>query len=112
MSHVITEGCLGEVYAACVDVCPVECIHPGTYQDKPFMIIDPEVCIDCGVCLPECPIGAIVGSVDESPEGAKVNAELTPTLKGNPKVTPRTAKQPAQEADQQARQVTSRWEVS
>ena len=51
------------------------------------MIIDPEVCIDCGVCLPECPIGAIVGSVDESPEWAKINAELTPEFKTHPKVT-------------------------
>ena len=77
MAHVIGEACLGEVYAACVDVCPVECIHPGQYKSEAMMIIDPEVCIDCGVCLPECPIGAIVGSVDENPEWAKVNAELT-----------------------------------
>ena len=71
MTHIIVEGCLGEVYAACVDVCPVECIHPGDYKNEKFMIIDPEVCIDCGVCLPECPIGAIVGSVDESPESSE-----------------------------------------
>lgn len=94
MAHVIGEGCLGEVYAACVDVCPVECIHPGKYQNQDFMIIDPEVCIDCGVCLPECPIGAIVGSVDENPEWAKVNAELAPSFKGNPKVTPRPPNDP------------------
>ena len=89
MAHVIGEPCLGEVYAACVDVCPVECIHPGTHQNQAMMIIDPEVCIDCGVCLPECPIGAIVGSVDENPSWAKINADLTPTFKGNPKLTPR-----------------------
>ena len=94
MSHVITEKCLGEVYAACVDVCPVECIHPGDYKGEGFMIIDPEVCIDCGVCLPECPIGAIVGSVDESPEWAKINAELTPELKTHPKLTPRPPNEP------------------
>ena len=94
MSHVIGEACLGEVYAACVDVCPVECIHPGDYQNQKMMIIDPDVCIDCGVCLPECPIGAIVGSVDESPEWAKINAELTPAFKGHPKVTPRPPNDP------------------
>ena len=94
MSHVINETCLGEVYAACVDVCPVECIHPGDYKGEKFMIIDPEVCIDCGVCLPECPIGAIVGSVDESPEWAKINAELTPSFKGNAKVPARPANDP------------------
>ena len=89
MSHVIGEPCLGEVYAACVDVCPVECIHPGQYKDQGFMIIDHEVCIDCGVCLPECPIGAIVGSGDENQEWSKINIELTESFKGNEKLTPR-----------------------
>ncbi len=94
MAHVILEKCLGEIYAACVDVCPVDCIHPGKYKDEDFMIIDPEVCIDCGVCLPECPIGAIVGSTDEAPDWAKINAELTPQFKDNPKVTPRPPNDP------------------
>ncbi len=94
MAHVINEKCLGEVYAACVDVCPVECIHPGEYKGEKMMIIDPDVCIDCGVCLPECPIGAIVGSVDESPEWAVINKDLTPTFKVNPKVTPRPPNDP------------------
>jgi len=78
MPHVITEKCLGEVYADCVDVCPVECIHPVEYKGEPFMVIDPDVCIDCGVCLPECPIGAIVSSVDEDSAYAQINKELTP----------------------------------
>ena len=59
MSHVIGEACLGEVYAACVDVCPVECIHPGDYQNQKMMIIDPDVCIQCGNCEPACPVTAI-----------------------------------------------------
>ena len=94
MPYVITNKCLGERYAACVDVCPVECIHPGQYQDQAFMIIDPEVCIDCGVCLPECPIGAIVGSVDEDAAYAKINADLAPAFKDHPKVTPRPPNDP------------------
>lgn len=94
MPHVILEKCLGEVYAACVEVCPVDCFHPGDYKGQKFMIIDPEVCIDCGVCLPECPIGAIVGSVDESPEWAKINAELTPQFKNNPKAPLRPPNDP------------------
>lgn len=94
MAHVINEKCLGEVYAACVDVCPVDCIHPGDYNGQGFMIIDPEVCIDCGVCLPECPIGAIVGSVDEDAAYAKINADLAPTFKDHPKVTPRPPNDP------------------
>ncbi len=94
MSHVITDKCLGEVYAACVDVCPVECIHPGQYKGEAFMIIDPEVCIDCGVCLPECPIGAILGSVEENPAWAAINKELTPAFKGAAKLTPRPPNDP------------------
>ena len=94
MSHVILDKCLGEVYAACVDVCPVECIHPGNYKGEAFMIIDPDVCIDCGVCLPECPIGAIVGSIDESPEWAVINKDLSPEFKTHPKLTPRPPNDP------------------
>jgi ferredoxin len=60
MTYVITDICLGERYATCVSVCPVDCIKPGEYQGEEFMVILPEVCIDCGLCLPECPIGAIV----------------------------------------------------
>ncbi len=78
MSYVITEKCLGERYAECVDVCPVDCIHPIEHEGKPFMVIDPHVCIVCGVCLPECPIGAIVASEAEAPSDADLNARLAP----------------------------------
>ncbi len=94
VSYVITEKCLGERYATCVAVCPVDCIHPGDYQGEVFMIIDPEECIDCGACLPECPIEAIVETEEESPEWAKINKELTPTFKGAPQPTPRPANDP------------------
>ena len=98
MPYVITEKCLGEQYASCVAVCPVDCIHPGEYKGEVFMIIDPEICIDCGQCLPECPINAIVASVDEAPEYGKINAELTPTFKNNPKVTERSKTDPPRKA--------------
>jgi ferredoxin len=78
MPYVITEKCLGEQYADCVDVCPVDCIHPIEQEGKPFMVIDPEVCIDCSVCLPECPIGAIVSSAPEAPADAELNKRLAP----------------------------------
>ena len=94
MSHVITEKCLGERYASCVAVCPVDCIHPGDYKGEAFMIIDPETCIDCGACVPECPINAIVPSADEDAAYAKVNAELAPTFKQNPKVPERAKNDP------------------
>lgn len=91
MSYVITEKCLGERYATCVAVCPVECIYPGDYQGQEFMVIDPEICITCGMCLPECPVAAIVDTEDQDPAYAAINKDLTPSFKGNPAVTPRAA---------------------
>lgn len=58
MTHVITSLCLRD--SACVEVCPVECIVPGKPQEEwPWYYIDPDTCIDCGACIPECPFGAI-----------------------------------------------------
>ncbi len=94
MSYVITEKCLGERYATCVSVCPVECIFPGDYQGQQFMVIDPELCITCGMCLPECPIGAIVDSDDKDPAYTAINKDLSPQFKSNPAVTPRAANDP------------------
>ena len=94
MSHVILEKCLGERYASCVSVCPVDCIHPGDYKNEVFMVIHPETCIDCGACIPECPINAIVGTVDEAPEWGKINAELAPQFVNNPKVEERPKNDP------------------
>jgi ferredoxin len=94
MSYVITGKCLGERYATCVAVCPVDCIHPGEYKGEEFMIIDPEECIDCGACLPDCPIDAIVETEEQSPEWAEINKELSPLFKGNPPVEPRPVNDP------------------
>ena len=94
MPHVITGKCLGEQYASCVAVCPVDCIHPGTYKGEPFMVIDPLTCIDCGLCLPECPVGAIVSKIETDPEYTKINQELAPQFANNPKVTPRAPTDP------------------
>ncbi len=58
MTHVITSLCLRD--NGCSAVCPVECIQPGTPQEKwPNYYIDPATCIDCGACIPECPYSAI-----------------------------------------------------
>ena len=94
MPHVITDKCLGERYAVCVEVCPVDCIHPGEYKGEAFMIIDPLVCIDCGLCLPECPVAAIVPKIETSPEYTQLNASLAPEFGRNPKVTPRGPTEP------------------
>lgn len=63
MAFVITEPCIDVKDAACVEVCPVDCIHEG--EDQYY--IDPEECIDCGACEPECPVEAIFPE-DEVPE--------------------------------------------
>ncbi len=94
MPYVINQECLAEQYADCVDVCPVNCIYPGDYKGEKFMVIDPDICIDCGACLPECPVEAIVATVDEAPEWGKVNAELSPLFKNNAPVTPRPPNDP------------------
>ncbi len=58
MTHVITSLCVRD--NGCSDVCPVECIQPGTpIEQWPTYYIDPATCIDCGACIPECPYSAI-----------------------------------------------------
>ncbi|MCM8775284.1 MAG: 4Fe-4S binding protein [Candidatus Omnitrophica bacterium] len=94
MAYVITEKCLGERYGTCAAVCPTDAIYPGEYKGEVFMVIDPTVCISCGACMPECPIGAIVESEDLSPEWARINAELAPMFKNNPKVSERPKNDP------------------
>jgi len=67
MTHVITSLCLRD--SGCVEVCPVECITPGKPQEEwPLYYIDPDTCIDCGACVPECPYAAIFPE-DEVPAG-------------------------------------------
>lgn len=55
MPYVVTESCIQCKHTDCVSVCPVDCFHEGPN----FLVIDPTVCIDCGVCEPECPVDAI-----------------------------------------------------
>ncbi len=58
MTHIITSLCLRD--NGCSEVCPVECINPGTPVEQwPTFYIDPATCIDCGACVPECPFHAI-----------------------------------------------------
>ena len=63
MTYVIAEPCVNTKDTACVDVCPVDCIHPrkdeADFNDYNMLYIDPEVCIDCGACEPACPVQAI-----------------------------------------------------
>jgi ferredoxin len=78
MAFVITENCIKCKFTDCVDVCPVDCFHEGPN----FLVIDPDECIDCTLCEPECPANAIFAE-DEVPEGQghfiALNAELAKT---------------------------------
>ena len=71
MAYIICEPCIGTKDTACVDVCPVDCIHPR--KDEPefstadMLYIHPDECIDCGACVPACPVEAIF-ALDEAPQ--------------------------------------------
>src|SRR5437660_8352288 len=71
MAYVIAEPCIGTKDTACVDACPVDCIHPKkdeeAHASEEMLYIDPVECIDCGACVPFCPVSAIF-AVDDLPE--------------------------------------------
>ena len=75
MPFIITDPCIETKDTACVDVCPVDCIHPR--KDEPefatttMLYIHPEECIDCGACVPACPVAAIYESIDATPSHQK-----------------------------------------
>jgi len=65
LAYVVTENCIACKYTDCVDVCPVDCFYEG----DTMVVIHPDQCIDCGVCEPECPAGAI--QPDTEPDSQK-----------------------------------------
>jgi len=71
MAYVIAEPCIGTKDTACVDACPVDCIHPkkdeAGFAEADQLFIDPVECIDCGACVPVCPVSAIYAG-DDLPE--------------------------------------------
>ena len=71
MAYVIAEPCIGTKDTACVDACPVDCIHPKkdepAFATEELIYIDPVECIDCGACVPVCPVSAIF-ALDDLPE--------------------------------------------
>jgi len=75
MTYVVTDSCIKCKYTDCVDVCPVDCFREGPN----FLVIDPEECIDCTLCVAECPVEAIYAE-DDVPDDQRafiaLNAEL------------------------------------
>jgi ferredoxin len=94
MTYVVTENCIKCKYTDCVSVCPVDCFVEGPN----FLAINPDECIDCAVCVPECPVNAIYADRD-LPEDQKdflaINAELSKVWKP---ITKR--KEPLSDAEQ------------
>lgn len=82
MAYVIAEPCIDVKDTGCVDACPVDCIHPrkneADFASLPQLYIDPVECIDCGACVPVCPVSAIF-ALEDLPEKwkhyAQVNAD-------------------------------------
>ena len=77
MTFVVTENCIKCKYTDCVSVCPVDCFYEG----ENFLAINPDECIDCGVCEPECPAGAIIPDTDvagsELEYWMKINTDMS-----------------------------------
>jgi len=80
MTFVVTEACIRCKYTDCVDVCPVDAFREGPN----FLVIDPDECIDCAVCVPECPVEAIYAEEDvpgSQQDFIPLNAELAQVWK-------------------------------
>jgi NAD-dependent dihydropyrimidine dehydrogenase PreA subunit len=89
MPFIITDPCIDTKDTACVDVCPVDCIHPR--KDEPefaqstMLYIHPDECIDCGACVPACPVSAIYDGPDSVPLSQKTLVEANAVFRvGDP----------------------------
>ena len=79
MSYVVTEACIKCKYTDCVEVCPVDCFYEG----ENMLVINPDECIDCGVCEPECPAEAILPEANTDEKWLDLNkayAEKWPNI--------------------------------
>ncbi|MFL2974235.1 MAG: ferredoxin [Marine Group II euryarchaeote MED-G38] len=79
MTHVVTEACVGHKYQDCVAVCPVEAFR----EADTYLVIDPDECIDCAACIPECPVDAIFADTDlpdEQESWLQKNEDEAPNL--------------------------------
>ncbi|MFL2981158.1 MAG: ferredoxin FdxA [Methylophilaceae bacterium] len=102
MTYVVTESCIQCKYTDCVDVCPVDCFVEGTN----FLAIDPEECIDCTLCVAECPVEAIYAEDDvpeDQQEFIEINAKLAKVW---PIITAR--KDPLPDADKYSNETDKR----
>ena len=75
MTYLVTDNCIKCKHMDCVEVCPVDCFYEG----ENFLVINPDECIDCGVCEAECPVGAIVAdnAIDDSERWYDINLKYS-----------------------------------
>ena len=78
MTYLVTDACVKCKFTDCVEVCPVDSFHEG----ENFLVINPDdanYCIDCGVCVPECPVDAIIPDLEDDPDGKwlKINSKYS-----------------------------------
>mgnify|MGYP003334958117 CR=1 FL=1 len=86
MTYVVNENCIKCKLTDCVEVCPVDCFYEG----ENMLVINPDECIDCGVCIPECPVNAIVEDSDKNTKDIDFWIELNTRLsKKWPNITKR-----------------------
>ncbi len=81
MTYVIAEPCVDVIDQACVAVCPVDCIHFDQGVDR-MLFIDPDECIDCGACEPECPVNAIFPEDSLPAESGALHRAERPLVQG------------------------------
>lgn len=91
MTYVVTENCIKCKYTDCVEVCPVDCFYEG----ENMLTINPDECIDCGVCEPECPAEAIESESEDNVKWLEINREFSEKW---PNIT--TKKDPLPEAEE------------
>jgi ferredoxin len=90
MTYIVTDACIKCKYTDCVEVCPVDCFYEG----ENMLVINPDECIDCGVCVPECPAEAIEPEEESNTRWLEVNREFAEKW---PNITEK--KDPAENAD-------------
>jgi len=96
MTYIVGDACVKCKYTDCVEVCPVDCFYEG----ENFLAINPQECIDCGVCEPECPAGAIYPDTDMTPYLQKwldINTKYSTGPDAWPVIT--SQRQPMENAD-------------
>ena len=92
MTYVVTENCIRCKYMDCVEVCPVDCFYVG----ETMLVIAPDECIDCGVCVPECPAEAIVADTEATDDWLSINRTYADTW---PNILSKTAPLPNADAE-------------